>query len=175
MFWSFTLNNTTARPNLRAILFVHEDIPEEMKLLCSNKSRLNWLQTVNIRWRLYDEMWKLVYRNFQKIGQLEMKFVLHVMNRCRAIHVILLCIDVKWSEKYAIRIWSILRIRGRYPALGHLLALGHLVFSLNEQKINVFHLMHIALFIKVIYCFVEKKFCWKRKIFDSSIWFKQKV
>ena len=36
-------------------------------------------------------------------------------------------------------------------------ALGHLVF-LNEKKINIFRLMHIALFLKVTYCsnFVEK-------------------
>ena len=35
--------------------------------------------------------------------------------------------------------------RARYPAL------GHFVFFLNEKKINICHLMHIALFLKVIY------------------------
>ena len=33
--------------------------------------------------------------------------------------------------------------RARYPAL------GHLVFFFNEKKINIFRLMHIALFLKV--------------------------
>ena len=31
------------------------------------------------------------------------------------------------------------------------LALGHLVFFLNEKKINIFRLMYIALFLKVTY------------------------
>ena len=35
--------------------------------------------------------------------------------------------------------------RERYPAL------GHLVFFLNEKKINIFRPMHVALFLKVSY------------------------
>ena len=41
-------------------------------------------------------------------------------------------------------------IRGRYPTLGHPLPWA-ISFFLNEKKINIFHLMHIALFSKVTY------------------------
>ena len=43
------------------------------------------------------------------------------------------------------KINSFSKTRGRY------LALGHLVFFLNEKKINIFRLMHITLFLKVTY------------------------
>ena len=41
-------------------------------------------------------------------------------------------------------------IRERYSALDHLLPWA-ISFFLNQEKINIFHLMHIALFMKVIY------------------------
>ena len=41
--------------------------------------------------------------------------------------------------------------RGRYPALGHLLPWAISLFFLNEKKINIFCVMHIALFLKVTY------------------------
>ena len=41
-------------------------------------------------------------------------------------------------------------IRGRYPALGHPLPWA-ISFFLNEKKIKIFRLMHIALFLKVTY------------------------
>ena len=39
--------------------------------------------------------------------------------------------------------------RGKYPASGHLLSWA-ISFFFNEKKINMFRLMHNALFIKVI-------------------------
>ena len=40
--------------------------------------------------------------------------------------------------------------KGRYPALGHPLP-WVISFFLNEKKINIFRLMHIALFLKLTY------------------------
>ena len=41
--------------------------------------------------------------------------------------------------------------RGMYSALGQPLSCA-ISFFLNEKKINIFRLMHIALFLKVTYC-----------------------